>query len=337
LRSIATLVGVTPATVSLALRDSPEISRETRERVKRAAESLGYQPDPELRKLMHRLRVTRTPAYRSTLCALTDLPLCEPRVERLLQGARARAAELGFDVAFESWPAEDDAIHKLHRGLHHRGVEGVLLLPARTASAFAHLGDWSKFSVVATSRQPANPDFDRVVAHWYWSTSRALEELSAQGYTRIGLVHSAEFDRNINHKLSAAMILRDGLSGVRHLARFAYIDRTTLAAARGETIESWFDRESPDAIILDHPEALVPLRDRLGLEIPGPVAMVTLNRESDSPLAGVNERWGDIGAFAVNLLSQKILSGQKGPSAVPMVTMIKGAWTHAPSVQRRAG
>lgn len=329
LRSIATLLGVTPATVSLALRDSPDISHETRERVKRTAESLGYRPDPEIGKLMHRLRVTRTPTYRSTLYGLTDLPADEPRIARLLQGARSRATELGFDVAIEPVPSAPASAEKLGRCLSHRGVEGLLLLPFRSPDLLAHLAaDWSQFAVVATSRQPIEPDFDRVVAHWYWSVLRILEALAARGFRRIGFVFSAEFDRRINHKLSAAIAHRDAVPDLRSLALFSYADLVSLTNIHGETIEAWFMRETPEAIIVDHDSLAAPLRDRLPRSAPSAVTFATLDRSPDSALAGVTERWCEIGALAVSLLSQKVLTGQKGTPAIPTVTMVKGVWAH---------
>ncbi|MEI3004497.1 MAG: LacI family DNA-binding transcriptional regulator [Victivallales bacterium] len=44
LKDVAALVGVSVNTVSLALKDKPEIKLKTRERVKAAAEALGYRP-----------------------------------------------------------------------------------------------------------------------------------------------------------------------------------------------------------------------------------------------------------------------------------------------------
>ena len=51
LRDIAKDAGCTNATVSLALRESPRISPETRARVREVAAKLGYRPDPMLSAL----------------------------------------------------------------------------------------------------------------------------------------------------------------------------------------------------------------------------------------------------------------------------------------------
>ena len=46
IRDVAALAGVSPATVSRALDDRPEIRPETRERVREACRQLGYVPTP---------------------------------------------------------------------------------------------------------------------------------------------------------------------------------------------------------------------------------------------------------------------------------------------------
>ncbi len=53
LRSIAEALSVTPATVSKALRDSSDISSETKEMVKKVSEKLGYRPNFLARSLIN--------------------------------------------------------------------------------------------------------------------------------------------------------------------------------------------------------------------------------------------------------------------------------------------
>lgn len=56
LRSIAEIVGVTPTTVSLALRDNPRISRNMRNLIHQTADELGYRPNAELSRVMVKLK-----------------------------------------------------------------------------------------------------------------------------------------------------------------------------------------------------------------------------------------------------------------------------------------
>ncbi len=54
LKYIAKLMGMTPATISKALRDSKDISESTRKKVKAVAEELGYRPNLMARSLVSR-------------------------------------------------------------------------------------------------------------------------------------------------------------------------------------------------------------------------------------------------------------------------------------------
>lgn len=56
MRDVAVRAGVTAATVSLALRDSPEISAQTKARVLAAVQELGYRPNPYVQSLMRTRR-----------------------------------------------------------------------------------------------------------------------------------------------------------------------------------------------------------------------------------------------------------------------------------------
>lgn len=48
LKDVAALAGVSPSTVSRVCKDNPSISRETKERVRKAMEQLGYEPSGQL-------------------------------------------------------------------------------------------------------------------------------------------------------------------------------------------------------------------------------------------------------------------------------------------------
>jgi LacI family transcriptional regulator len=61
-RDLAKMAGVSHTTVSLALRQHPSISDETRARILKLAHKLSYRPDPMLAAL-NAYRVKRAPAH----------------------------------------------------------------------------------------------------------------------------------------------------------------------------------------------------------------------------------------------------------------------------------
>jgi LacI family transcriptional regulator len=53
LKDVASVLSLTPATVSKALRDSSDISADTKERVKKKCQELGYRPNLLARSLIN--------------------------------------------------------------------------------------------------------------------------------------------------------------------------------------------------------------------------------------------------------------------------------------------
>ena len=75
-RDVASRLGISNATVSLALRDHPRIPVTTRERIKRMADEMGYQPIPMLRILSNYKNSSK---QRARLLILINWPLLSVR------------------------------------------------------------------------------------------------------------------------------------------------------------------------------------------------------------------------------------------------------------------
>lgn len=92
LKDVADAAGVSAMTASRAISGEGRIAAETRERVLREAERLGYQPSLFARAL-------RT--NRSRLIGLVANDLIMPAHIEIILGARNRAAELGYDLLIQ--------------------------------------------------------------------------------------------------------------------------------------------------------------------------------------------------------------------------------------------
>src|SRR5437867_939360 len=66
-RRIATMLGVSVATVSLALNNHPRIPDVTRRRVKAMARKLGYKTNAKVAELMEQIRSSRHPKVEACL------------------------------------------------------------------------------------------------------------------------------------------------------------------------------------------------------------------------------------------------------------------------------
>lgn len=89
IKDVAKVAGVTYATVSRAMSDKPYVAQETRQRVARAAEELGYRPSAAARAMVSR----RTRAIGMVVPNLSD-----PNFGKMAAGAEREARARGYAV-----------------------------------------------------------------------------------------------------------------------------------------------------------------------------------------------------------------------------------------------
>ena len=100
-RRIAKLAGVSPATVSLVLRNSPKIAAATKARVWKVARRLKYKPNAKVAELMGQLRLTRRPQSEACFGVISFYDLARPweqslHLTHMYRAMEARAEALGY-------------------------------------------------------------------------------------------------------------------------------------------------------------------------------------------------------------------------------------------------
>lgn len=324
LRSIAAAAGVSPMTVSLALRNHPSAAAATRQRVQRVAAKLGYRPDPTIARLMTHLRTQRSHRLQAALCCLTTFARLsdEPYPTAILQGAKQRAHELGYSMELLVVGHESTATPaRLERILRARGVQGLLLLPMAGSGEFRGVDHWERFSVVSATLSVTAPATHRVVPNAFDNVLELCRQLGAQGRQRLGLVTTREQDARVGHRFTAAIGWYNRHACARPVEPLVF-DR---AIAVG--FADWFRRERPDAIIghsaseLREIEKLIPPQQRRHLTLVS-TSKVTPGDRVD--YAGIDERPGEIGRASTDLLASLIQHGDRGLPKIPRVTMITG-------------
>jgi len=332
IREIAKRLGVSSATVSMALRNNSGVSKATCRRVQRVAQEMGYVPDPEVMKLMRHLRQRHKPKFQSTLCALTTVP--ENRtleyLAAVLESARKRAETLGY--GFMVWRLDEAEIaHRrpdLQRMLETRGVEGLLLAPCLRPLRLQNLLDWSRFSIVAATYSVLTPLVDRVVPHQFNNMLMICEQLVKRGYTRIGIVLSETHEGTTHHAFSAAVSWQSIIGGTAYVRPLVYREDQLEGS-----LKRWFAEEKPDVIIDPGDGYARQFARILGLTIPGKIGFANAHLSGPTDIASVDERPREIGSTAVKLLSSMIQNGEKGLPPAPNVTMVAGEWISAPSIR----
>lgn len=325
LRTIAREAGVTHATVSMALRNHPLISAATRRTVQRVARKLGYRPDPEVARLMHHLRLKHKPQFQSPIAAVTTLREGEePAYARALRdGARQAAEALGYGFSqfrVETGKGRDASLQRI---LRSRGVQGVLLLPMRTAITLTSLLDWRQFAVVAATYGALAPTFHRVVPDQFGNTLAVCTQLAQLGCKRIGLIMWHGIDLTVDHRFSAAVMWQNTMGGTEFVRAFTYKDDYR------EGLREWFAGERPDGLIVGDEAIALGVARELGLRLPSSVRIAVTERPGPAQFGGIDQRAGEVGAAAIAQLHGMIQRGEKGIPTVPSVMMIKGRWLKA--------
>lgn len=328
LRSLATEAGVSAATFSLALRNSPEIGAETRHRLQRLAKRRGYQPDPTIAKLMQHLRTRADVRSHANICALRQVFPADRSQKvnfgTLMREALAhRAKELGF--AFEVMEvATDDDGPALERILLSRGVEGIVIMPMMGRRDLSGLLDWTRFSVVSVTSSVVAPRFHSVMPNHFDNILRAYAELAKRGFKRIGLAISKDWDERVRYRWTGGMAWQNQFGQTQPVPVY-------LGEARGPAIvdagfSEWVRKNSPDAVLLEAidgvllEEALrkIPARRR--------PKIIALNWPNKMATGGIDQRVGEIGAVAIERLAGMISRGEKGVPERSNVTMVDGDW-----------
>jgi len=326
IRDIALRANLHFTTVSLALRNSPRLKAETREKIQKLAESMGYRPDPMLAAL-NAYRQSRQPVhYQAGLAWIhnwrdpKDLYNCE---EFFLyhEGAKERAQARGYSLE-EFWLQEPGMnIERLHRILRARNIRGVLLAPQPQANTFLDL-HYDELSAVAFgySMQPAV--LDLITNHHVHTMNLLLEKVLSLGYRRIGLCIPKDWNDKVDRAWQSCMLLFHNEHP--ELARLP-VHWNVWNDGEIESLKVWIKTNRPD-VIISYNEILAPLK-AAGIKIPDDVGVASLFlNENESYLSGVHQNDRLIGQRAVDMVIDMLHRGETGIPETPVRVLVEGKW-----------
>ena len=324
---IAKLAGVSQMTVSLALRDHPVLPPQTRQRIQKIAEEIGYQPDPNIGRMLSYIRnrrQTRTKPGVAYLHAMkTDDNFGPSRSrQRMLEGAKVRCAALGFQID-EFWLKEEGLTPtRMCSILQARGIEGILVPPFPNEIRQFDF-DWRPFSVISTSHSNEFLGLDVVTTNRQQTINLAMEKLRERGYRRPGLIMDVERDRRTGHNILSYFLWHQSLQPKAQRMAVLYMPEVDRRA-----LDRWLRRERPDVVLSMGDEVLTML-EQLDYEVPGEIGYLSLSTGSHLArlVSGIDESPDRIGATAIDLLAAKILHFERGLPASRKLVLIDGVWS----------
>ncbi|PTY02310.1 LacI family transcriptional regulator [Verrucomicrobia bacterium LW23] len=331
IRQLARLAGVSHATVSRALRDSPRISPEVRERIKKLALETGYQPHPLVSRLMAQLPHIKE-ISRTTLAVVTATwPDWRTRAfpMEVFTGVELRAKELGYRVE-EFALAEYGSCRRLSDVLYARGIEGVIIMPLRRSRGHLSLM-WDRFSSVTIGRTLIQPPLHRVTFAHNQNIVLALRKLRRLGYRRIGLA----LDDSLAGRVENAYVA-EYLAYQRTIAES---DRIAIFQAQDlpvREVADWLRAQRADAILCNYAPRLAELEAH-GFRIPDELGYATLDCFPAPPgIGGIDQQPRAVGSAAVDVLTSHLNRNERGVPRVPKLMMIPGGWSQGTTLRRQA-
>jgi len=340
MKDVADAAGVSASTVCRALNSNPQIPAATRERVQAVADKLGYSPDPLLSAFASRRRGRKLNSEITTIGYLTNFGTRDEWRENSFYracycGVEDRAKRMGYRVE-HFWLGESEMnAERLSRILYHRGILGLCVAPQPQVREPLAL-DWERFSAVTMGYSVMSPILHRSSAHHFHAIREVLHRLYHRGYKRVGLCLFSDTSRRVDELwLSGALLAQkhrlslEGIDEHKFETKIFLFHDSTLSQ-----VPDWCAREKLDAVISDNLVVLHALEEA-GVSIPEGVAFATLNWEGSNPdIAGIDQRPGNIGAAAIDMLIGLIQRGERGLPEVPLTTMVEGAWVDGASVPK---
>jgi DNA-binding LacI/PurR family transcriptional regulator len=268
LEDVAERAGVSRALVSIVMRDVAGASEQTRERVRRAAEEIGYRPDPRARRLRQ---------HRTRLIGVTFTAGQEFHAD-LVDGVYMAADELGYDVVLSGVTPHRDEPRALRTLIDDR-CEGVVLIgPEMPTRQLADLA--ARVPVVVVARRVGG--VDAVRSDDAAGAVMGMDHLIGLGHRRIVYLDggrapgAAERRRGCRRAARAAQLLELTLPG-------GLTERDGAAAA--SAMLDWQDM--PTAVFAFNDRCALGAMDvliRTGVAVPQQVSVLGFD---DSPLAGL--------------------------------------------------
>jgi LacI family transcriptional regulator len=339
-REIALACGCNQSSVSRALRGNLKVSPERRAEIQRVARDMGWRANALASAYMAQIRTQRPPSYQATIGFLNTHPTSNRPGDwlmhqvRNLEGARQRAATLGFEVE-SFWLNEPGlTVRRLHGILRARGISGLIIPKRQSQSPALEAMTWERYAAVALEFSLSVPLMTRVATHSTHGFDLVFRKAAELGYRRIGVVVSEDYDRSLDHGVHFPMAYAREFWSARmglEICRYDFAEPMPEAMPR---IQRWL-RETRPEMVLGEDIAWRAIQD-MGWHVPTNVAFMNIDWSPEYPLiAGYNHRHDLQGAAAVDLVVGRLLQNDLGVPDVPRCLMIEGTWVDGPSAPPR--
>lgn len=326
LKDLAEELGVSVSTVSRALKDSPEVGEDMRERIKKLARERNYRPNPFAMSLLKNSpRIIGiivpdivTHFYSSIISGISDV-------------ARANHYSVIITSSYEQYELEKQCVEDL---VNIR-VEGIIACISQETTDYSHFEALTRqyIPIVFFDRVCLCGSCSSVVADNVESSKVATEHFLQNGSKRIGFIGGA------NHLDIVKQRKHGYLEALRqyHIPiekELVVCEKMTYEEGREATRKLLSLPNPPDAILaMNDTLAFAAMKEikKQGLRIPQDIALIGYTDELHSnyvepALTAMTHQTYEMGKTACNLLLQHLQKEQKPRQVVvPAHLVVRGS------------
>ncbi|BCU79543.1 hypothetical protein [Luteolibacter sp. LG18] len=321
-REIADRLGLSQATVALALREHPDIPVVIRAEVKRVADEIGYRSHPDLRILPDHERTKLPPSRRPSLGWINAWReparlARHPDYSGYWRGACKAASERGYYLE-EFRLSPKATAEELEQQLQMKGFHGILLPPDGDPTIL-NLFPWKNYRIVCLSHHTLPFPANLVGPDQLGNFRLALERMHNSGYRRIGFLTDRRPEAS-NDKLSMAAFPYNQCDSLSegHLPI-----ATTAENPVPHQLAEWARSHHLDAILTDLPGAGLLLK-RARLRIPEDLGLAFSCRGQIRGWAGIDCHPEEVGRLGVEILASSIHGDLDGIPSIRIA--VEGHW-----------
>jgi LacI family transcriptional regulator len=304
IKDVAARAGVSVATVSRVLNDSPKVSEEARAKVHAAVEALRYRPNAVARSL-------RTEATRTLGLIIGDI--VNPFFAVLARAVEDEARAAGYTVVIGNADERPEQQDHYVRTLLEQRVDGLLICPTAEVTPLVEDCVGMGGPLVFLDRTLPGLDVPSVRADGTRAIHELVEHLHRLGHRRIAFISGPELLSTGRERTEA---FQDAMRANGLEPREDYIEAGDFQAASGRAIAARFlDLPEPPEVIFAGDNlmalgALDEIRAR-GLRIPGDVALASFDDVAwfvhvDPPITAIAQPAEELGRRALRALLERI-------------------------------
>jgi len=181
LKDLAQELGVSIATVSRALRNSPEIGREMQEKVKALAKQLNYRPNPFAQSLRKEA---------PHVIGVVVPNLVTHYYAAVLDGIEAEARKSGYSVISANTHEDSEAEVRAIDNFISLHVEGIVACLSQSTTDYSHFEEIAQMGIplVFFGRTCLRDNFSSVTANGDEAAQQATQHLIDTGSCRIAFI-----------------------------------------------------------------------------------------------------------------------------------------------------